>query len=246
MNSETPAQVAWADVRYGWRQLYGGFDEMGISLEWHDFKTTSRSIGAKAFGRGAWNSASISTAAARSTPARAPSSITCRAAPVTTQSAMSRSARPARRTIIIALSLSNFRATHLQAQLADSEGELTPEMREIVFPEERPKRRLSAATDVGKAARDRRQPNDTASAEGGADSLVSKQVDRVDVALSLRTEGSGIFLHAPETGGARSGCADEGIARPRSDESAFTGSRSDRKLAAALTTSAGFFRGKLA
>lgn len=30
---------AWQSVQNGWRQLYGDFDQLGISIEWHDFRT---------------------------------------------------------------------------------------------------------------------------------------------------------------------------------------------------------------
>src|SRR5438876_8611498 len=32
-------QDAWKEVAPGWRQLYGGFDRLGVSIEWHDFRT---------------------------------------------------------------------------------------------------------------------------------------------------------------------------------------------------------------
>ena len=34
---------AWRDVAPGWRQLYGDFDRLGVSVQWHDFRT-ERSI----------------------------------------------------------------------------------------------------------------------------------------------------------------------------------------------------------
>ncbi len=30
---------AWTRVARGWRQLYGDFDRLGVSIEWHDFRT---------------------------------------------------------------------------------------------------------------------------------------------------------------------------------------------------------------
>lgn len=32
------AQRPWRDVRYGCRQLYGDFEQLGLSVEWHDFQ----------------------------------------------------------------------------------------------------------------------------------------------------------------------------------------------------------------
>jgi len=31
-------QGAWSEVAPGWRQLYGDFDRLGVSIEWHDFR----------------------------------------------------------------------------------------------------------------------------------------------------------------------------------------------------------------
>ncbi len=36
--SEAPV---WQPMPCGWRHLYGGFDEVGISIEWHDFELSS-------------------------------------------------------------------------------------------------------------------------------------------------------------------------------------------------------------
>src|SRR5262245_10734931 len=33
--TETPI---WQPVQNGWRQLYGAFDDTGVSIEWHDFQ----------------------------------------------------------------------------------------------------------------------------------------------------------------------------------------------------------------
>ena len=32
-------QDAWKEVAPGWRQLYGDFERLGLSIEWHDFRT---------------------------------------------------------------------------------------------------------------------------------------------------------------------------------------------------------------
>jgi AraC-like DNA-binding protein len=32
-------QGAWKEVAPGWRQLYGDFERLGLSIEWHDFRT---------------------------------------------------------------------------------------------------------------------------------------------------------------------------------------------------------------
>ncbi len=36
--STQPEQGAWRAVAHGWRELYGNFDELGVSVEWHDFQ----------------------------------------------------------------------------------------------------------------------------------------------------------------------------------------------------------------
>ena len=39
-NEAHSEQGAWRAVAPGWQQLYGDFDELGVSVEWHDFRTT--------------------------------------------------------------------------------------------------------------------------------------------------------------------------------------------------------------
>src|ERR1700730_3023640 len=40
MVNETIAERgAWREVPTGWPQLWGDFDRVGVSLQWHDFKT---------------------------------------------------------------------------------------------------------------------------------------------------------------------------------------------------------------
>ena len=40
INETHSEQAAWRAVAPGWRKLYGDFDEKGVSVEWHDFRTT--------------------------------------------------------------------------------------------------------------------------------------------------------------------------------------------------------------
>ena len=51
---ESPERGAWNKVRAGWQQLYGSFDDLGVSVEMHDFRTSERSIGRAVFIREAW------------------------------------------------------------------------------------------------------------------------------------------------------------------------------------------------
>ena len=134
MNSEPSGQAAWADVRHGWQQLYGGFDEMGISIEWHDFRTSQPLDWGESFrprsvefclnleGRGAIGSkrsaqldylpSSSGYYALGDEPLHA-----------------TRQAHDHHRFVTL-----EFSRPHLQAQLSASEGELTPEMRATIFP----------------------------------------------------------------------------------------------------------------
>src|SRR5205814_5169108 len=42
-------QGAWRDVPHGWHQLYGDFERLGLSVEWHDFRTSQRLDWARSF-----------------------------------------------------------------------------------------------------------------------------------------------------------------------------------------------------
>src|SRR5229473_1609131 len=33
--------LVWQPIQGGWRTLHGGFYELGVSIEWHDFQTVS-------------------------------------------------------------------------------------------------------------------------------------------------------------------------------------------------------------
>ena len=129
MNSAPSGKAAWADVRHGWQQLYGGFEEMGVSLEWHDFRTNQPLDWGESFrprsvefcfnleGRGAIAQLDY-PASSSGYYARSDEPL-----PATRQ------AHDHHRFVTL-----EFSRKHLQAQLAASEGELTPEMRAAVFP----------------------------------------------------------------------------------------------------------------
>jgi AraC-like DNA-binding protein len=133
MNGELSGQAAWTNVSYGWQQLYGSFEEMGLSIEWHDFKTSRPLDWAESFrprsvefclnldGRGAigqgnairdYGPSSSGYYAIGDEPLRA-----------------TRQAHDHHRFVTL-----EFSREHLQTQLADSEDELTPAMRETIFP----------------------------------------------------------------------------------------------------------------
>ena len=202
MKGEFLAQAAWTNVRHGWHQLYGSFEEMGISIEWHDFKTSRPLDWAESFrpgsvefclnldGRGAigrggsaphdYGPSSSGYYAIGDEPLRA-----------------TRQANDHHRFVTL-----EYSRKHLQTQFAASERRPQTGDARGDFPEKRAEHRLAAAADVGRAARDCGQPCRASGAEGGTHSLVSKQGARADVALSFRTEGSGILLHAPKESGA--------------------------------------------
>ncbi len=133
MKGELSTPAAWTDVRHGWQQLYGSFEEMGISLEWHDFKTSRPLDWAESFrpssiefclnldGRGAirrgnsthdYGPSSSGYYAIGDEPLRA-----------------TRQANDRHRFVTL-----EYSRAHLQNQLADSEADLTPAMRAAIFP----------------------------------------------------------------------------------------------------------------
>ena len=133
MNGEPTVQAAWPSVSHGWQQLYGSFEEQGISLEWHDFKTSQPLDWAESFrpssiefclnldghgavGRGSathdYGPSSSGYYALGDEPLRA-----------------TRQAHDHHRFVTL-----EYSREHLQAQFAASESDLTPTMREVIFP----------------------------------------------------------------------------------------------------------------
>ena len=132
MNGE-PARAAWSNVNYGWQQLYGSFEEQGISIEWHDFKTSRPLDWAESFrpgsvefclnldGRGAvgrgnathdYGPSSSGYYAIGDEPLRA-----------------TRQAHDRHRFVTL-----EYSREHLQRQVAAAEDDLTPAMREVIVP----------------------------------------------------------------------------------------------------------------
>jgi AraC family transcriptional regulator len=122
--------VAWRDVPQGWRPLWGDFDRLGVSLQWHDFRTERpfdwgvsfrpRSLefclnveGRGAVGdRAAYRPNSAGYYAVGNEPLRA-----------------TRQARDHHQFVTV-----EFSNSHLQSQLADCEGDLDPQLRTAIFP----------------------------------------------------------------------------------------------------------------
>ncbi|MEY2504561.1 MAG: AraC family transcriptional regulator [Verrucomicrobiota bacterium] len=134
-NEAAAERGAWREVPRGWRQLYGDFDRMGVSIQWHDFRTNRpfdwglsfhpRSVefclnleGRGAVGdRGDYVPGSAGYYAVTDEPLPA-----------------SRQARDHHQFVTL-----EFSSRHLQEQLADCQADLDPELRAAVFPEkERP------------------------------------------------------------------------------------------------------------
>src|SRR6476646_10743170 len=127
--------AAWRSVPKGWRQLWGDFDRLGVSLQWHDFQTERALDWGLSFrprslefclnvaGRGAvaekasYVPSSAGYYAVADEPLRA-----------------SRQARDHHQFVTV-----EFSNRHLQEQLADCEADLDPHLRAAIFPEkERP------------------------------------------------------------------------------------------------------------
>ncbi len=133
MNGELSEQVAWTNVSHGWQQLYGSFEKLGLSIEWHDFKTSQPLDWAESFrprsvefclnldGRGA-------IGRGNAIHDYGPSSSGYYAIGDEPLSA-TRQAHDHHRFVTL-----EYSRKHLQNQLADSESELAPAMREVIFP----------------------------------------------------------------------------------------------------------------
>ncbi len=132
MINETIAERgAWREVPKGWRQLWGDFNRLGVSLQWHDFRTERAFDWGLSFhprslefclnveGRGAvgdhadYVPGSAGYYAVATEPLRA-----------------SRQARDHHQFVTV-----EFSNRHLQQQLADCEGDLDPQLRAAIFPE---------------------------------------------------------------------------------------------------------------
>jgi AraC-like DNA-binding protein len=131
VNEAIAERGAWREVPKGWRQLWGDFDRLGVSLQWHDFRTERAFDWGLSFhprslefclnleGRGAVGdrvdyvpgSAGYYAVAAEPLPA-------------------SRQARDHHQFVTV-----EFSNRHLQQQLADCEGDLDSELRAAIFPE---------------------------------------------------------------------------------------------------------------
>ena len=133
INAAAAERSAWRTVPRGWRRLYGDFDRLGVSVDWHDFQTERPldwglsfhprsvefclnlegrgAVGARA--RADYVSGSAGYYALTDEPLQA-----------------SREAGDRHRFVTL-----EFSREHLQKQLADCEADLDPQLRAAVFPE---------------------------------------------------------------------------------------------------------------
>jgi AraC family transcriptional regulator len=123
---------AWRAVPQGWRQLYGDFGKLGVSVEWHDFQTSRALDWGRSFhpesiefclnlgGRGA-----VQMARTRSEFLPGTSGYYAIA---TEPLIASREANDHHQFVTL-----EFSRAHLQKQLAPHEGDLDPAMRASVF-----------------------------------------------------------------------------------------------------------------
>ncbi len=137
---------AWRAVPQGWRQLYGDFEKLGISVEWHDFQTTRALDWGRSFhpqsiefclnlgGRGA-----VQMARRRSDFVPGTSGYyAVTDAPLTA----SREANDHHQFVTL-----EFSRAHLRKQLGQSESDLEPAMRASIFadrPHVSPPRAMTA------------------------------------------------------------------------------------------------------
>ena len=131
VNEAIAERGAWREVPKGWRQLWGDFNRLGVSLQWHDFRTERAFDWGLSFhprslefclnveGRGAvgdradYVPGSAGYYAVAGEPLHA-----------------SRQARDHHQFVTV-----EFSNRHLQQQLADCEGDLDPQLRSAIFPE---------------------------------------------------------------------------------------------------------------
>lgn len=125
---------AWRNVPQGWRQLYGDFERLGISVEWHDFQTSRQLDWGRSFhpqsiefclnlgGRGA-----VGNATSRGEFVPGTSGYYAIA-----DEALSASRHANDHHQFVTL---EFARSHLRKQLAQSEKDLEPVMRAAIFEE---------------------------------------------------------------------------------------------------------------
>jgi AraC-like DNA-binding protein len=130
-NEAIAERGAWRAVPKGWRQLWGDFERLGVSLQWHDFQTERAFDWGLSFhprslefclnleGRGAVGDRADYVPGSAGYYAVAGEPLSA-----------SRQARDHHQFLTV-----EFSNRHLQQQLADCEGDLDPQLRAAIFPE---------------------------------------------------------------------------------------------------------------
>ena len=132
-NEAAAERGAWRSVPEGWRQLWGDFERLGVSIEWHDFRT-SRPLdwGLSFHPRSVEFCLNVEGRGAVGDPAQTdyvPSSAGYYA--VTDEPLQaSRQARDHHQFVTL-----EFSNRYLQEQLAECENDLEPQLRAAVFPQ---------------------------------------------------------------------------------------------------------------
>ena len=128
-------ETAWCEMPNGWRQLYGDFDRLGLSVEWHEFRTEEALDWGRSFrpqsvefclnmeGRGAVGAKNATRG--DYTPGTS-GYYSLGDAPLSA----TRDANDRHRFVTL-----EFSRKHLQKQLQNCEGDLDPQMRAAIFPE---------------------------------------------------------------------------------------------------------------
>ncbi|MFN2509051.1 MAG: helix-turn-helix transcriptional regulator [Chthoniobacterales bacterium] len=128
------AQRPWSATQHGWQQLYGEFERLGLSVEWHDFQVAQPTNWGLSFrphslefclnleGRGAVGAGAQSDYVSGSSGYYS-----------VTDAPLAATRRAGDRHQFVTL---EFSRDHLQKQLADCEAELEPQVRRAVFPEQ--------------------------------------------------------------------------------------------------------------
>lgn len=132
-SAPSSAPTAWKHLPDGWRRLYGDFERLGLSVEWHDFRTGEPLDWGLSFrprsvefclnleGRGAVGAGMRSDYVAGSSGYYAVS-----------DDPLPATRRAGERHQFVTV---EFSRDHLQEHLADCEGDLEPQVRRAVFPE---------------------------------------------------------------------------------------------------------------
>jgi len=130
-NEAVAERGAWREVPKGWRQLWGDFDRLGISLQWHDFQTERALDWGLSFrpqslefclnveGRGAVGDRADYVPRSAGYYAVADEPIQA-----------SRQARDHHQFLTV-----EFSNRHLRQQLSDCESDLDPQLRAAIFPD---------------------------------------------------------------------------------------------------------------